>query len=375
MSGVNEDEVAATLQEDAGVEEYAYDDTNDRELLKAAGEGRLDDVQRLIDEEGADLVYQCPETGFTPLHAAAAAGHAEVVNALLELGHPYNLVDSAKRTAAEVASENGHSAIYERLLDEGIRAELILSVLERKRKRDGDSEDGDANGERKRTAPPPNKAYLEQPLKYSEGKLLDAENNGVMMGWELPLMERHAKVICPREGLDVLNVGFGLGLIDMELQKHKPKSHTIVEAHPDVYAHMLASGWGSKPGVRIVFGRWQDVLDQLDTYDGIFFDTFGEFYEDQREFHEAIPRLLRKGGVYSFFNGLGATNPFFHDMYCRIAAMDLSALGISTHYESLPMDAEGDHWEGVKGKYWTLKTYLLPTCTHKTGDEEKDPSA
>ena len=26
---------------------------------------------------------------------------------------------------------------------------------------------------------------------------------------------------------------------------------------------MLATGWGDKPGVRILFGRWQDVLDQL----------------------------------------------------------------------------------------------------------------
>jgi hypothetical protein len=34
-----------------------------------------------------------------------------------------------------------------------------------------------------------------------------------------------------------------------------------------------AAGWDQKPGVRIVFGRWQDVLLQLGTYDGIFFDT------------------------------------------------------------------------------------------------------
>jgi hypothetical protein len=34
------------------------------------------------------------------------------------------------------------------------------------------------------------------------------------------------------------------------------------------------AGWDQKPGVRIVFGRWQDVLPQLGTYDGIFFDTY-----------------------------------------------------------------------------------------------------
>ena len=31
-----------------------------------------------------------------------------------------------------------------------------------------------------------------------------------------------------------------------------------------------------------MFGRWQDVLPQLAQYDGIFFDTYGEYYEDLR---------------------------------------------------------------------------------------------
>jgi protein arginine N-methyltransferase 2 len=39
----------------------------------------------------------------------------------------------------------------------------------------------------------------------------------VMMGWEGPLMVRHAAIICSRGGT-VLNVGFGLGLIDSAIQ-------------------------------------------------------------------------------------------------------------------------------------------------------------
>jgi hypothetical protein len=38
-----------------------------------------------------------------------------------------------------------------------------------------------------------------------------------MMGWEGPLMVKHAEVICAGGG-DILNVGFGLGLIDNEVQ-------------------------------------------------------------------------------------------------------------------------------------------------------------
>ena len=45
---------------------------------------------------------------------------------------------------------------------------------------------------------------------------------------------------------------------------------------------MLALGWPQKPGVKIVMGRWQDVLPQLGQFDGIFFDTYSEYYEDLR---------------------------------------------------------------------------------------------
>lgn len=39
-----------------------------------------------------------------------------------------------------------------------------------------------------------------------------------MMGWEAPLMERHAAVICGQGGRHYLNVGFGLGIIDNLIQ-------------------------------------------------------------------------------------------------------------------------------------------------------------
>ena len=45
---------------------------------------------------------------------------------------------------------------------------------------------------------------------------------------------------------------------------------------------MLQQGWDKRPGVRIIFARWQDCLDDLTDYDGIFFDTFSEHYEDLR---------------------------------------------------------------------------------------------
>lgn len=108
-------------------------------------------------------------------------------------------------------------------------------------------------------------------------------------------MRAHAEVICQSKG-DVLNVGFGMGIVDGFIQELSPKSHTIIEAHPAVYAKMLADGWDKKPRVSVLFGRWEDVVPTLERqFDGVFFDTFDDDFE---AFHAELPRLLRPGGVY-----------------------------------------------------------------------------
>ncbi|CAG8472499.1 17534_t:CDS:2 [Acaulospora colombiana] len=319
----------------------------DLKLVQAIKNGNTVAVKQLL-QEGADVWYK-DEKGVSPLHVACEIGNCDIVRMLLQEGHPWNAINVDGETAGDYAKRNGHTEVYEMLVEEGCRVELIFGVL----------------GAKEKNEQPSNIQYLSQPLKYSEDgtKLLDFENNGVMMGWERPLMERHAKLLCPREGLDILNIGFGLGLVDTAIEEYKPRSHTIVEAHPDVYNHMIEKGWDKKPGVKIVFGRWQDILDQLETYDGIFFDTFGEFYQDLREFHEEVVNFLRSDGTYSFFNGLGATNAFFHDVYCRIAEMHLAGVGLQTEFIEIPMDpSEEGIWEGIKSRYWTLDTYRLPIC-------------
>lgn len=48
----------------------------------------------------------------------------------------------------------------------------------------------------------------------------------VMMQWEQPLMEIHADLVCQRGG-DVLNVGFGLGLVDTVRQVSVPEKRQL----------------------------------------------------------------------------------------------------------------------------------------------------
>jgi protein arginine N-methyltransferase 2 len=108
---------------------------------------------------------------------------------------------------------------------------------------------------------------LEDRVSFSEDKIMDSDSKAIMMAWEKPLMEAHAKAVCSGGG-HILNIGFGMGLVDTAIQQYNPAMHTIVEAHPEVYERMIRNGWGEKDNVKIVFGRWQDVLSQLGTYDG-----------------------------------------------------------------------------------------------------------
>ncbi|GLJ43724.1 hypothetical protein SUGI_0910380 [Cryptomeria japonica] len=317
----------------------------DEELCKATREGDCGKVKELI-ESGADVTY-FDSDGFTPLMHAAKQGHCEVVECLLNTGAPWNALNPSGSCAGDFAMEAGHQDTFDLLLNAGLQAELVLGRIAIREKGNCSSD------------------YLEQRVLYSEDRLMDEEGKGVMMAWEKPLMEAHARAVCGGgEGGHILNVGFGMGLVDTAIQKYKPASHTIIEAHPDVYARMQATGWGDKHNVKIIFGRWQDVLPQLESYDGIFFDTYGEYYEDMKEFHQYLPKLLKGEGIYSFFNGLCADNAFFHVVYCQLVALELANIGYATQFIPLPVKdcLEEKTWEGIRRKYWQLDTYYLPVC-------------
>ncbi|TPX35694.1 hypothetical protein SmJEL517_g02018 [Synchytrium microbalum] len=314
---------------------------------------------------GCDLFVTDEETGRWPLHYAAESGSLECVQLLISNHHPWNVVDKQGITAGEIA-KSLHFDIYHELVEEGVRAELIFGLIGRKEK-DADMKAADDDNVNETDAVEENdeaKDYLSQPLHITPDKILDANNDAVMMEWETPLMQHHADILCPISGLHVLNVGFGMGIIDRMLQAHSPASHTIIEAHPDVYKKMVLDGWTTKLNVKVVFGKWQDVIEDLgETYDAIFFDTFGEYYADLRDFHEHVANLLNDGGIYSFFNGLGGHNVFFHDVYCRVAELDLEDMGLSVEYVPIQFTPPGDQvWEGVNRPYWVLGQYNLPVC-------------
>ncbi|KAJ5702369.1 Protein arginine N-methyltransferase 2 [Penicillium malachiteum] len=337
----------------------------------------------------------------TDANAETLKTGAETVKFLLHEGAIWNDLDRNDETPGCLARRLGATEIYEMLVDAGVRAEMLLSRLEGYGLlSDGDDEDeeeeeqeeegANASGENEtvpelvdateadvatvtttgeRLANPEvsNPGYLDSSLNITRDRILDSDQNGVMMGWETSIMQKSAQKLLPRPGLKVLNVGHGMGIVDGFFQEQSPAAHHIIEAHPDVVAEMKRKGWDTKPGVVIHEGRWQDILPGLvgngETFDAIYYDTFAESYADFRDFFsEQVIGLLEQDGKWGFFNGMGADRQISYDVYQKVAEMDLFEAGFDIEWEDIPVPQLDGEWEGVRRAYWVVDNYRLPLC-------------
>lgn len=146
------------------------------------------------------------------------------------------------------------------------------------------------------------KRFSERQLVFSESAIRDEFGNDVMMDWEHPMMKRHAELICT-PGADVLEIGFGMGISASYIQAIGPRTHTIVECHPQVLPRLRA--WArERPSVIVVEGDWFEQRHSLGKYDGIFYDTYADVHA--WVFFENYWRLLKPGGRMTFYNLLPA---------------------------------------------------------------------
>lgn len=380
---------------------------------------------------------QDPETGFTPLHAAiAACGSAfsnettreevvtisgdqgaegqevdiqkakDTIKELFLSGAIWNDLDMNNETPGCLAWRLGQKQLYDLVVDAGVRAEMLLGLMggyeplagsdseeeegEIERLDDGAVTGNEAEGtngiselDTADIKDVNSEDYLKSDLKFEDDKLLDAEANGVMMAWETDIMRKSVEALIPdcRSGTRVLNIGFGMGIIDRMFRDTKPFSHHIIEAHPAVLAKLAESSsefgkdWeeSAPEGGRYVVhkGRWQDIVSKLlaegEVFDVIYFDTFGEDYSQLKLFFsEYVVGLLDPEGSFGFFNGLGADRRVCYDVYCQVVELDLCNAGLDIEWIDVPVDVaeEGEgEWKGVRRRYWTLDMYRLPVCT------------
>ena len=136
----------------------------------------------------------------------------------------------------------------------------------------------------------------------------------VMEEWQVPIMKAMARHVGATQG-DILEIGFGRGVSAGFLQEHGIRSHTIVESNTRViedYFEPWKRGYADRD-IRMIRGRWQDVLDQLETYDGIFFHAFplneAEFIEYMlrsvtfaEHFFPTAAAHLKAGGVFCYLS-------------------------------------------------------------------------
>jgi type IV protein arginine methyltransferase len=341
-------------------------DIDTQRLLLAASNHDIPTLRDLLKVVPATV--QDPETGFSAIHAAIAACEleesavtangtdgmheatqndldnvdmetaAEIVRFLLQNGAIWNDLDSNNETPGCIARRLGLDGIYHIIVDAGVRAELLLNRLDEyaQLEDEDDDEQGDDETEpdhasTRDDSPHPlehddvsrdNSTYLANEL------LVDASRNAIMMEWERPLMATHSRLLLPNDGLRVLNIGHGLGIIDELFQFRSPSTHHIIEAHPDVLARMKEQGWYEKPGVVVHEGDWRDVLPKLVSrseneeyiaFDAIFFDTFaGEYKALKQFFSEWVVQLLDSDGRFAFFNGMGADRQVCYDVYNKV---------------------------------------------------------
>ena len=182
-------------------------------------------------------------------------------------------------------------------------------------------------------------SYLDKTLVFEDDKIYYIEEGDfecqVMMSWEDSIMKASSDYICENGG-DILEIGFGMGISADHIQSNSINSHTIIENHPQVIerAKVWANG---KSNVIIIEGDWYNVKDSLSTYDGVFYDTFGD--GNNINFPTILPVLMKSGGKATWWNNYtDSDDVFFTD---------------GTVYEAISVNP-------VDNMYFNSNTYYLP---------------
>lgn len=142
-------------------------------------------------------------------------------------------------------------------------------------------------------------------------KILSDEE--IMEEWQIPLMQAMAEVVTESHG-DILEIGFGYGVSATLIQEQKVLSHTIIECNDFVVKTFLE--WKElfkDKKINLVHGLWQDTIDDLGLFDGIFFHTYPLNEEEYMKnvhgrttfaehFFETAAKHLHPGGVFTYFS-------------------------------------------------------------------------
>jgi protein arginine N-methyltransferase 2 len=142
-------------------------------------------------------------------------------------------------------------------------------------------------------------SYTSSTLIFSDDKItISGSDEEVMMDWESSIMSASAAYVTEGGG-DILEIGFGMGISANYIQSHSISSHTIIENHPQIISK--SREWANdKSNVTIVSQSWADITGSLGTFDGIFYDTYGD--DDWELFSSSLSNLTKNGTKVTFWN-------------------------------------------------------------------------
>ena len=161
--------------------------------------------------------------------------------------------------------------------------------------------------------------YINTNLGFYDNKIVVEDTgsnwNGfeVMMDWEHPMMSSSAAYVTEGGG-DILEIGFGMGISAGYIHSHSIDSHIIVENHPQIIPKAVE--WASnKSNVTIVSQSWYDVRNSIGTFDGIFYDAFGD--EEWTKFSSSLNGLTKNGTKVTFYNKCQSETNAFNIPNCQ----------------------------------------------------------
>lgn len=135
----------------------------------------------------------------------------------------------------------------------------------------------------------------------------------IMEEWQIPLMQAMAELVTESHG-NVLEIGFGCGISATMIQEQQVLSHTIIECNDSVVERFFE--WKKlfkDKDINLVHGLWQDTIDDLGIFDGIFFHTYPLNEEEYMKtvygkstfaehFFDTAAKHLHPGGAFTYFS-------------------------------------------------------------------------
>ena len=189
----------------------------------------------------------------------------------------------------------------------------------------------------------------------------------VMEDWEHPYMERLAAIAtsrggsAPDGGARVLEIGFGMGIsANYVISNPRVSEHVIIEANHDI-AELARKFRDSHPTrtIRIFEGLSYDVIaDEIEefregSFDGILHDAYPldeSQVQNQAHFARTAYRLLRPGGVFTYFSDEPTQFRPEHLRMLTDAGFDRANIGSEIVEVSPPPECE----------YWKSDTIVAP---------------